>query len=207
MDENPKERLKVNKPFMLDKFENEYQKIPNFDKKYEVDNRIIGAFRQFYLGSIEHNEREAFFHYWRSLENLTLVAGDEDADAWDVLYRATSIVDFDEMSNEFGLVAEKLTVDDRIDELVRVRNNLIHEGTDVVVERQDNDFLRAVFYKLMNFMIEKRTESKRDIILWLENADADSEKIERKISGVESNIERQKQKKHVFESIKQYNEQ
>lgn len=201
VDENPVERPSITKPALSKSIEEDFSQIPGFQDPDEVDRRIMSGFRNFYLGSTEQNQRDAFFHYWRALENLTLTAGDDETDSWDVLTRATSIVDFDEMSSEFGLVADQLTVGDRIRELVSKRNNLVHEGKRIIVERQDNDFLRAIFYELVPFMIINRKWEKRNIVFWLENAGKETTDLERKVSGIERKIERDKQEKHLTESI------
>lgn len=200
-DENPVKRPSITKPALSRSIEVDFSQIPRFQDPDEVDRRIRSGFRNFYLGSTEQNQRDAFFHYWRALENLALVAGDDETDSGDVLTRATSIVDFDEMSSEFGLVADQLTVEDRIRELVAKRNNLVHEGKRIIVERQDNDFLRALFYELVPFMIINRKWKKRNIIFWLENAGSETTDLERKVCGIERNIERDQEEIHLTESI------
>lgn len=125
-------------------FANIFPEIQGLEKSAKVDQRLIRALRSYQKGITSPTFKEAFLHFWRGLETLTLV-GEQDRTET-VLKRAQSIVPLQPpfISEErLNLIAEK-------------RNSAVHEGIDVSIAKLDRNLLKLLLDELIRFYFEYR---------------------------------------------------
>ncbi|WP_435551853.1 hypothetical protein [Natrinema sp. CGMCC1.2065] len=121
--------------------------IPDFGQSpNKVDDVIISGFQLFQSAIAEPDLDEAFLHYWRAVETLTMTNPEERLGK--IPERAKALI---EPKNP------KL-FDDRLERVRNMRNKLVHEGVDVHPEKEDLNLLKTLLESLIKFFIDFRND-------------------------------------------------
>lgn len=185
-DEDPHSRVRQTAPFGDKRVKRNYKQIPSFDSPNNIEQSVINSFKNLHRGTTEHKNEQAFFHLWRAIENLALT---EDGDSsLTVLSRAVSVIEIEDMVDEFGLATDSISFEDRIKKLKDKRNNLVHEGAGVEITDKDLELLRLIYCQFLPFMIINRKWTEENIIFWLENVSKDDSALQNAIQDREATI-------------------
>lgn len=137
---------------MEDQFEHVLEWLPTFETDEPIDPRLKRAFEMYQSGIINPQHREAFFEFWRGIEILSSIddfstTEDDDAIAG-IVERVRQLFEWENPE-----IAEL-----RLTRIANKRNEYVHEGGDVSIERVDRNLTKTLLEGVIDFACDKRTE-------------------------------------------------
>ena len=144
--------LRELKPPDTDKFKQKIEEadLTEADTSQPIGQSIVRGFRSIHDAITAQDLHGAFHAYWRALEALTLI---EDGDTMDMVPTRLQA----SMKDPVGGDPRPTT-----DRLVNKRNQLIHIGTDVRINKADVNLLKYLVESMMDHMIGVEEKFRRE---------------------------------------------
>jgi hypothetical protein len=176
--------ISVRKPFSVhsasrSKYDHYFDLIPTLTHPLEdVEATFVETLRRFQSAISTASREDSFLQYWRGIESLTLT--DETDDMAVVIKRASAPIKH-KRPRLFNF---------RLEQAREKRNDLVHEGIDVSVNKHDQNLLKNVLEDLIwvySANIEKWGKS--EFKFFLDNVKLDSGHLEKKQETLSKNID------------------
>ena len=131
----------------------EFESIPNLSEDDPVDSDLINAILAYQDGLTETSERKAFFSFWRGIEILSQV----DTPKSEVKERCRFGLEY--IRGEDGIFP---TLEPAHEEIDDVRNSLAHEGVNIHVGHNHQNYAKVLLDGMIDLYIQERENFDQD---------------------------------------------
>jgi len=196
-DISPRKKFKVHSA-REDLFDIKFEDFPELGFPLtRLEERFVETVRRFQSAISDPTREDSFLEYWRGVEALTLTKEDEGMDT--VIKRAEAPIN--------GLDQDLFRY--RLNRARKKRNNLVHDGVDVSVTREEQNLLKIILENLIWIYCEHLEEwNEEDFRFFLEKVGNEEgtlentkQKFKQNIELIDQILEVKRYEETVFEKI------